>query len=69
MSKRKNEWIKIKNKSVYRFKFNHTMYSAQELIDRFEKTGFCDIQVFGSLTGDSYDVNSNRLIVMGRKPV
>lgn len=49
------------------FKFHHTIYSAQELSDRLGDAGFRQIRVYGSLDGDEYGPDAQRLIVVARK--
>jgi SAM-dependent methyltransferase len=63
-----NEWIFIKNGKAKSYKFHHTIYSGQELIDRMEKVGFVDIRLYGNLAGDKYGYGSQRLIAVGLKP-
>ncbi len=66
-SRMQNEWILVRNGRAKTFKFHHTIYSAQELSDRLTEAGFKQIKVYGSLNGDEYDLNAQRLIVVGRK--
>ena len=66
-SRMHNEWILVRNGRAKTFKFHHTIYSAQELSDRLTEAGFKQIKVYGSLNGDEYDLNAQRLIVVGRK--
>jgi ubiquinone/menaquinone biosynthesis C-methylase UbiE len=62
-----NEWILVQKGRTRSFKFHHTIYSAQELSDRLADAGFKQIRVYGSLDGDEYGPNAQRLIVVGRK--
>jgi len=64
----RNEWLLIKDGKVKQFTFHHTVYSGLELRDRLERAGFTNIQLFGSLTGEPYGPNAERLIVVARKP-
>lgn len=64
----RNEWLLIKDSKVKRFKFHHTIYSGLELRDRMEKAGFIDVKLHGSLAGDEYGPNAERLVAIGRKP-
>jgi SAM-dependent methyltransferase len=61
------EWIHIKEGIAKSFHFHHTIYSAGELKDRMEQTGFKNIQVYGDLDANPYDQNAKRLILIGRK--
>ena len=63
-----NEWILIRKGRTRNFKFHHTIYSAQELSDRLAEAGFKGIRIYGSLDGDAYGPNAQRLIVVARKP-
>jgi SAM-dependent methyltransferase len=63
-----NEWIIIKGEKAKSYKFHHTIYSGQELIDRMEKSGFINIRLYGNLAGDKYGYASQRLIAVGSKP-
>ena len=62
-----NEWILVRKGRTRIFKFHHTIYSAQELSDRLDDAGFRQIRVYGSLDGDEYGPNGQRLIVVARK--
>jgi SAM-dependent methyltransferase len=65
----RNEWLLIKNSTVKRFKFHHTVYSGLELRERMEHAGFTDVKLYGNLNGDEYGPNAERLIAVGRKPI
>ncbi|NLF40786.1 class I SAM-dependent methyltransferase [bacterium] len=62
----RNEWILIKGETVRRFKFHHTLYSAQELRDRLVEAGFTDIRMCNSFDGAPYD-GTGRLVAVARK--
>jgi len=62
-----NEWILVRKGRTRSFKFHHTIYSAQELSDRLAEAGFRQIKVYGSLKGDEYGPDTQRLIVTGWK--
>ena len=64
----RNEWLIIKDSTVKRFKFHHTIYSGLELRDRMEKAGFIDVKLHGSLAGDEFGPDAERLVAIGRKP-
>jgi SAM-dependent methyltransferase len=65
----RNEWLLVRNGKVRTFKFHHTIYSGRELRDRLERAGFIGITLHGSLDGDPYGPNAERLVAVGRKPV
>jgi SAM-dependent methyltransferase len=62
-----NEWTIVRQGRVTRFAFNLNIYSGQELRQLFERAGFVDVKLYGSMDGAPYDYNANRLIVVGRK--
>jgi SAM-dependent methyltransferase len=63
----RNEWILIRNGRTRSFTFHHTIYSGQEIRDRMEQAGFVDVKLYGSLDGEEYGLDSQRLIVVGHK--
>jgi SAM-dependent methyltransferase len=65
----RNEWLLLRKGKVKSFKFHHTIYSGQELRDRMEGAGFVGVTLHGSLDGDAYGPNAERLIAIGRKPM
>lgn len=62
------EWTIIKGDDVRVYTIDHTIYSGQELKDRFTAAGFADVELYGSIDGASYGPEAGRLIVVGRKP-
>lgn len=64
----RNEWLLIKNNQVKRFGFHNTVYSGLELRDRMELAGFTSVRLYGSLEGDAYGPDTERLIAVGSKP-
>lgn len=65
----RNEWLLIKNGKVKRYQFHNTVYSGSELRERMERAGFVNVKLYGSLAGDEYGPDAERLIAVGRKPV
>ena len=66
-SRIRNEWTHVKDGEIKTFKFHHTLYSAQELRDRFEQVGFRKVEAYGDWDGNDYGPNAKRLIVVGQK--
>ena len=64
----RSEWLLVENRRVKRFQFHHTVYSGLELRDRMERVGFGGVKLYGSLRGDEYGPDAERLIAVGRKP-
>ena len=62
------EWTLIRGDSVRVHTVHHTVYSGQELKDRFTTAGFADVKLYGSMDGAPYDRQAERLIAIGRKP-
>jgi SAM-dependent methyltransferase len=63
----RNEWILIYKGRSKSFEFHITIYSGQELRDRLESVGFREVKLYGSLDGEKYGPESNRLIAVARK--
>ena len=63
----RNEWILIKGDKAKTHRFHHTVYSGQELRLLLEGVGFKDVRLYGSLDGEGYGLESNRLIAVGQK--
>jgi SAM-dependent methyltransferase len=63
----RNEWILIKKGRSKSFEFHMTIYSGQELRDRLESVGFRDVKLYGSLDGEVYGPDANRLIAVAKK--
>lgn len=62
-----NRQILIKEGDIQEFEFSHWVYSALDLTTMLEKIGFSHIEIYGSLTGEPYDENANRLVAVGWK--
>jgi SAM-dependent methyltransferase len=63
----KNQWLLIKGDKVTTFQFTHWLYSAQELKEKFEETGFQNIRLAGDFRGNEYGVKAQRLVVIASK--
>jgi SAM-dependent methyltransferase len=63
----RNEWILIKGDQAKTHRFHHTIYSGQELRQLLEGVGFGEVRLYGSLEGDEYGLEANRLIAVGQK--
>ncbi|HKV04789.1 MAG TPA: methyltransferase domain-containing protein [Candidatus Acidoferrales bacterium] len=62
----RNEWLIMRKGRVKSFKFHHTIYSGEELRERMQHAGFVGVTLYGSLDGDAYGPNAERLIAIGR---
>lgn len=63
-----NEWLLVVGDRVHRRQWGHWIYSASELHSLLEAAGFTDVEVYGSLQGDDYDQDAERLIVAATRP-
>ncbi|MFQ5924306.1 MAG: class I SAM-dependent methyltransferase [Anaerolineales bacterium] len=66
-SRIRNRWIMLKEGKAEEYLFEHTVYSAQELKDRFADVGFGRVEVYGDLEGAEYGPAATRLIATARK--
>jgi len=64
MARMINDWIVLENGRYKIHRLEHYVYSAQELKMMLQMCGFENIAVYGSLDGDSYDLNAKRLVVV-----
>ncbi len=62
------EWTIIRGDDIRVYAIHHTVYSGQELKDRFAAAGFAGVKLYGSIEGAPYDREAERLIAIGRKP-
>jgi SAM-dependent methyltransferase len=62
-----NQWIYIRDGQAKTFKFSHTIFSGQEMRQGMERAGFSSVELFGSLHGDEFGPEAQRLVVVGRK--
>lgn len=65
----RNQWLLLKNNRIRRFQFHNTVYSGLELRDRLELAGFTSVRLYGSLGGDPYGPDAERLVAVARKPL
>ena len=62
-----NRWILIKDGKKEEYKICHRIYSAVELAALLNECGFNPIDVYGDLTGETYDHTAKRLILVAHK--
>lgn len=67
MTRLENEWILIKGDHVYRKLWSHNVYSGAELRALLVQAGFESVELYGSLSGDDYDLDAERLIAVANK--
>ena len=66
-SRIRNRWILLKEGMAVEFRFQHTLYSAQELKDRLGLVGFKRTRICGDLDGNEYGPEAERLIAIAWK--
>ena len=59
-----NEWILVQGEKAFRRNYQHYVYTPFELSHMCHKAGF---KVYGSLDGDEYDLESERLVIVAEK--
>jgi SAM-dependent methyltransferase len=64
----RTDWFVKRNGRVRRFSWNVSVYSSKSLQKMLKDTGFRDVKFYGSLDGEQYGSNSQRLIAVARKP-
>lgn len=61
-------WILLKGNNQRSFEYGIRLYSEADLVQLLSDAGFCDIQIFGSLSGTPYDEEAHQLVTVARKP-
>ncbi len=67
MTRYSNEWLLIEGDKVHRADWHHNLYSGQEIRDRLVAVGFKAVALYGSIDGDPYDIDAERLIAVAWK--
>lgn len=62
-----NEWTVIRGSECHEFTVEHRLYSAVELSQRLREAGFSRVESFGAWTGEPFDHDAERLILVARK--
>ncbi|MCP4658101.1 MAG: class I SAM-dependent methyltransferase [bacterium] len=66
-SRIRHEWIVLRGEDTTTFRFEHAIYSGQELKDRLRAAGFSAVRLFGDLDGNPYDLSASRLVAAAWK--
>lgn len=66
-SRIENRWILIKDGRQHEGRFSLRLYSAAELKELLKRCEFSQVDIYGDLTGEPYDQNAKRLVVVARK--
>ncbi len=67
MTRLDNEWLLIDGDHVIRHHFSHRVWSAGEIRALLEQSNFKIDGIYGSYTGDEYDLEAERMIVIAGK--
>lgn len=67
MSIYSNEWILVRDNQAYRWEYEHFVYSANELTEMLKKAGFKQVEIYGSLDKDDYNLVAERLVAVAHK--
>lgn len=62
-----NEWILIRGDEAFRRSYQHYVYTPVELTSMCQQAGFDQVDIYGSLMGDEYDFDADRLVVVAHK--
>lgn len=62
-----NEWILISGDKAFRRHYQHFVYTPVELTTMCEKAGFKTMRIYGDLSGNDYDLESERLVIVAEK--
>ncbi len=62
-----NRWIRFRGDERLEFRISHRLFSAYELASLFQNSGFSQVETYGSLTGDPYDHEAKRLVLVATK--
>ncbi|WP_227132844.1 SAM-dependent methyltransferase [Halorubellus salinus] len=62
-----NTWRLVVDGDVREFDVSHRLYSAYELTSLLERVGFEQVDAYGTLDGDPYDEDAERLLVVAQR--
>src|SRR5262249_20310284 len=65
----RTEWFVKRNGRVRKFTWIVSVYSSGSLRKMLKQTGFRDVKLYGTLDGEPYKANAQRLIAVARKPL
>ena len=68
MCRLENRWMLVQEGTVEQGEWGHWIYSGKELINLVKEAGFIHVEIFGSWDQDSYELDSERLILIAEKP-
>ena len=62
-----NRWTLVSDAGEQHFTLAHRLYSAAELKQLLNESGFVDVRAYGDLDKSLYDEHARRLVVVGEK--
>ena len=62
-----NQWMLIRGDKVFTRDYQHFVYTPMELSQMCYQAGFKQVDCYGSLQADTYDLASDRLVVVAQK--
>jgi SAM-dependent methyltransferase len=62
-----NTWHLVVDGDVREFDVSHRLYSAYELTALLERVGFSQVDAYGTLDGDAFDHEAERLLVVAQR--
>lgn len=62
-----SKWMYYKDSVMHERTFDTRIYSAVELATMMYSVGFKEVEIFGNYSGDPYNMDSKRLVVIGTK--
>lgn len=62
-----NTWRLVVDGDVREFDVSHRLYSAFELTELLERAGFSRVDAYGTLDGDAFDHDAERLLVVAQR--
>ena len=62
-----NEWVLVRDNQAFRWEYEHFVYSANELTAMLKQAGFKQVEIYGSLDKQDYDLSAERLVAVARK--
>ncbi len=63
----RNQYIFIRNGATRTYTVHHTIYSGQELKDRFRQAGFPDVRLYDNLAGGPFGLETFRVVIRAQK--
>jgi SAM-dependent methyltransferase len=59
------EWLVARGQELSRFKYEHNIYSAEELRDMLLQVGFANVRLYSDLSGSAYYEDASKIVIVG----